>query len=118
MAYSSKVFDKIGNTVFCVMGDGEIAEGSVWEAVDFARNYSLDNLIAIVDVNKLGQSQHTMHNADVKTIQKKFQAFGWEAVVVDGHNLKKIVQTLNKFRNTNGKPKVIVADTLKGKYFT
>ncbi len=91
MAYSSKYFDKIGNTVFCVCGDGEIAEGSVWEAVDFARNYRLDNLVAVVDVNKLGQSQHTMHNGDVKAIQKKFEAFGWEAVVVDGHNLKKIV---------------------------
>jgi transketolase len=57
MAYSSKYFDKIDNRVFCVCGDGEIAEGSVWEAVDFSRNYKLDNLIAIIDVNRLGQSQ-------------------------------------------------------------
>jgi transketolase len=59
-----------------------------------------------------------MHNADVKAIQKKFDAFGWEAVVVNGHDLKSIVNVLDKFRNDNGKPKVIVADTLKGKYFT
>jgi transketolase len=57
MAYSSKYFDKIDNRVFCIMGDGEIAEGSVWEAVDFANTYKLNNLIAFVDLNGLGQSQ-------------------------------------------------------------
>ena len=59
-----------------------------------------------------------MHNSDVKAIQKKFDAFGWEAVIVNGHDLNSIVKVLDRFRNTNGKPKVIVADTLKGKYFT
>lgn len=117
MAYSSKYFDKINNTVFCVCGDGEIAEGSVWEAVDFARNYKLDNLIAIVDVNRLGQSQQTMHGHDVKSIAHKFESFGWETVVINGHNYSEIVSTLDKFREENGKPKVIVADTVKGKYF-
>ena len=60
MAYSSKYFDSINNRIFCVTGDGEIAEGSIWEAVDFARNYSLNNLTLFVDINRLGQSQATM----------------------------------------------------------
>lgn len=117
IAYSSKYFDKINNTIFCVCGDGEIAEGSVWEAVDFARNYKLDNLVAVIDVNRLGQSQQTMHGNDVKTIAQKFEAFGWETIVIDGHNYSQIVSTLDKLREENGKPKVIVADTFKGKYF-
>lgn len=74
-------------------------------------------MIAIVDVNKLGQSQHTMHNADVKSIAGKFEAFGWETITIDGHNYKDIVTTLDKLRKNNGKPKAIVADTFKGKYF-
>jgi transketolase len=60
MAYSSKNFDGIGNRVYCVMGDGEIAEGSVWEAANFASFYKLENLVGIVDVNRLGQSDPTM----------------------------------------------------------
>ena len=60
MAYSSKYFDNIDNRIFCITGDGEIAEGSIWEAVDFAANYKLNNLTAFVDINRLGQSQATM----------------------------------------------------------
>ena len=60
MAYSSKYFDKIDNRIFCVTGDGQMAEGSIWEAADFAQNYELNNLTLFVDVNRLGQSQATM----------------------------------------------------------
>lgn len=59
-----------------------------------------------------------MHNDQIKQIHKKFDSFGWEVITIDGHDLKKIVATLDKLRNDNGKPKVIIADTLKGKYFT
>lgn len=61
MAYSSKHFDKIDNRVFCITGDGEMAEGSVWEAADFAHNYKLNNLTVFMDMNRLGQSQPTMY---------------------------------------------------------
>lgn len=72
MAYSSKNIDKIDNRVFCILGDGEIAEGSVWEAANFASHYKLNNLIAIVDVNRLGQSEATMFEHDINSYHKKW----------------------------------------------
>lgn len=98
MAYSSKYFDGIDNRVFCVTGDGEIAEGSIWEAVDFARHYSLNNLTLFVDVNRLGQSQPTMLEHDMKIYQSKFAGFGWAAHVIDGHSVGEIVNALGKAR--------------------
>ncbi len=117
LAYSSKHLDKISNRVYCVVGDGEIAEGSIWEAVDFARIHALNNLITVVDVNRLGQSQSTMHEHNVNEIEKKFTAFGWEAIVVDGHNLNEVYYALEKARNNKKSPTVLVAKTSKGKDF-
>ena len=100
---------------YVLLGDGEIAEGSVWEAADAAAHYHLDNLCAIVDVNALGQSQSTEFGHDVERIAARWNAFGWKAVIVDGHDIGDIQQGLAMGRATSGRPTVLVARTLKGK---
>lgn len=99
---------------FVLMGDGECAEGAVWEAANAAREYKLSNLLAIVDVNRLGQSDPTMHQHDIKAYARKFKAFGWEVYEVDGHKIEKILEALASARKGPG-PKVILARTIKGK---
>ncbi len=102
--------------VFVLMGDGEMAEGSVWEAANFASYYKLHNLITIADVNGLGQSQETMFSHHVKEYANRFSAFGWEVITIDGHNFDEIDNALSKaVKNTTGKPVAIVAKTEKGK---
>jgi transketolase len=101
--------------VFVLMGDGETAEGSVWEAVQMAANRTLDNLIAIVDVNALGQSGPTMLGHDLDGYRRRFSAFGWRVQAIDGHDLAQVVTALRRARRTRGAPSVIVARTVKGK---
>jgi len=93
MALNAQRLDKLDYRTYVLMGDGETAEGGVWEAAALAAHYKLDNLVAIVDVNRLGQSQATMHGADGQAYAKKFGGFGWHTVVIDGHNLEQIVAT-------------------------
>ncbi|MCX7974380.1 MAG: transketolase [Candidatus Aminicenantes bacterium] len=100
--------------VYVLLGDGECAEGAVWEAANAARVASLDNLVAIVDVNRLGQSEATMHGHDLKAYERKFRAFGWEVFSIDGHNLEAILEALKAARKSQG-PSVILAKTIKGK---
>lgn len=106
--------------VFVLLGDSELAEGQNWEAAELASYYHASNLIAIVDVNRLGQRGETMLGWDLESYAKRFTAFGWNAVVVnDGHNLDEIQKTysevLNYSQNTNHSPSVIIARTVKGK---
>ena len=82
------------------MGDGESAEGSVWEAASFSSHYKLDNLVAIVDVNRLGQSQPTALQHDMETYRKRFDALGFKALVVDGHNIQEIYRALHTAKCT------------------
>jgi len=101
--------------VFTVLGDGEMAEGSNWEAMMFASHYKLDNLCAILDYNKL---QITAPNADVmglEPIDQKLEAFGWAVKHVDGHNLEELSNTFNNLPLVAGKPTFIIAHTTKGK---
>ncbi|CAH0997713.1 Apulose-4-phosphate transketolase subunit A [Emticicia aquatica] len=101
--------------VFTVLGDGEMAEGSNWEAMMFAAHYKLDNLCAILDYNKL---QITAPNAEVmglEPIDKKLEAFGWAVKHVDGHNLEELTQTLKNLPFETGKPSFLIAHTVKGK---
>lgn len=101
--------------VFTVLGDGEMAEGSNWEAMMFAAHYKLDNLCAILDYNKL---QITAPNADViglEPIDQKLEAFGWAVKHVDGHNLEELSNTFNNLPLVAGKPTFIIAHTTKGK---
>ena len=115
MALNGKYLDKIGNNIFVLMGDGEVAEGSVWEAAEIASYYKLDNLIGIVDVNGLGQSQRTMYGHDTEVYRRRFEAFGWHAVAIDGHNVAEIIAALDEAMAVTDKPAVIVAATRKGK---
>lgn len=115
MALAGKRLDRLDYRVTVLLGDGEIAEGGVWEAASMASHYALDNLTAIIDVNGMGQSGPTMYDFDVETYRRRFSAFGWHALAVDGHDLAAVVAACNEARATTGKPTVLVARTLKGK---
>jgi transketolase len=114
MALAAKM-DKLPYRVYALLGDGEVAEGGVWEAIAFAAHYRLDNLTAIVDVNRLGQSGPTMLQHDLQTYARRFDAFGWHPIPIDGHDLTQILRALDEAKSVKGKPTVILARTLKGK---
>jgi transketolase len=116
-AYSSKVIDKIANRYYCILGDGECAEGSVWEAAAFGSYYKLDNLVAIVDVNRLGQSMPTTLEHHTEVYASRFAGFGWHTIEIDGHNVSEIINALDEARKIMNKPVAIIAKTFKGKYF-
>ncbi|MFH1683242.1 MAG: transketolase [Candidatus Woesearchaeota archaeon] len=116
MALAQKMLKSPART-FVLMGDGEIAEGSVWEACNLAAHFKTDNLFAIVDVNGLGQSQQTMHGHDVVAYQKKFAAFGFESLVVDGHDLEALKNAFAYLKKSK-KPKALLCSTIKGKGFS
>ena len=99
---------------YCITGDGETAEGSVWEAASFASYYKLDNLVLIVDVNRLGQSQPAALEHDVETYRKRFDAFGWNAIIVDGHSIEEVCKAFHDAKQCKDKPTCLVAKTFKG----
>ena len=99
---------------YVLLGDGECAEGSVWEAADVGYFQKLDNLCAIVDVNGLGQSRPTQFGHDMDEFSRRWQAFGWHAVVIDGHDMQAILNALHDARTTKGRPTAILARTIKG----
>jgi len=113
MALAARI-DKRDYHTWVLMGDGETAEGSVWEAAETASYYKMSNLTAIVDVNRLGQSQPTMLQHDLETYKKRFAAFGWRPLVIDGHDMLQIVSALRKARRGKDAPTVILAKTFKG----
>ncbi|XP_061668479.1 transketolase-like protein 2 [Syngnathoides biaculeatus] len=115
MAYTGKYFDKSSYRVYCIMGDGECSEGSVWEAMAFASHYKLDNLVAIMDVNRLGQSEPAPLQHDMEIYHKRCEAFGWNTYVVDGHNVEELCKAFWNAKQFKGKPTCIVAKTFKGK---
>jgi transketolase len=100
---------------YVLLGDGESAEGSVWEAADVAALDRLDNLCGITDVNALGQSRATMWGHDMEQFARRWRAFGWNAIVIDGHDMTAILDALSAARATRGQPTMILAKTLKGK---
>jgi len=100
---------------YVLLGDGESAEGSVWEAGDVASFHKLDSLCGITDMNALGQSGPTHLQHDVEALADRWRAFGWNAIAVDGHDLPALLEALDKARQTRGRPTMIVARTLKGK---
>ena len=100
---------------YVLIGDGESAEGSVWEAAQVADRYRLDNLCGIIDVNGFGQSRATQWGHDMAAYRERWKAFGWHAVVVDGHDVGAIVAALEEARGTTGRPTMILARTVKGK---
>ncbi|XP_060737274.1 transketolase-like [Tachysurus vachellii] len=112
MAYTGKYFDKASYRVYCMLGDGELSEGSVWEAMAFASFYQLNNLVAILDINRLGQSDPAPLQHQVEKYKKRCEAFGWYAVIVDGHNVEELCKALCQ---PHDQPTCIVAQTFKGK---
>ncbi|MBA3913829.1 MAG: transketolase, partial [Acidobacteriales bacterium] len=103
------------NKTYCIMGDGEQQEGSVWEAIMEAAHYQLNNLIAIVDVNRLQIDGFVSDVMNVQPLEDKYRSFGWEVLSIDGHDMKQIVDAFEKAKNVTGKPVVILAATVKGK---
>lgn len=114
MAKAAKL-NKMNHKVVVLLSDGECDEGTVWEAAMFSSHHKLNNLIAIIDYNKI-QSLDTIENTlGLEPFKQKWESFGWEAINIDGHNHSLIKKTFSNLPLTNGKPVVIIADTTKGK---
>ncbi|WP_413759594.1 transketolase [Streptomyces sp. MMBL 11-3] len=115
IALAGKRLDRSGYRVWVLCGDSELAEGSVWEAAEHAAYEELDNLTVIVDVNRLGQRGPTRHGHDLHAYARRFQAFGWHTVEVDGHDVEAVDRAYGEAASTAGQPTAILARTLKGK---
>jgi transketolase len=115
MALGAKYLDRMPTHVWVLHGDSEMAEGSVWEAFEHASHYQLDNLTAILDVNRLGQRGETMVGWNTAVYVQRAEAFGWHAIEIDGHNVEEIDRAYAEALETEGRPTVVVARTVKGK---
>lgn len=114
MALSSKI-NHDGYRVYCLLGDGEIEEGQVWEAAMTASKYKLDNLCAILDYNGLQIDGKIEDVIGLDNIEGKFKSFGFNTIVVDGHNIGQLLDSFQTAKITKGKPTIIIAKTIKGK---
>ena len=115
IALAGKKLDRLPYRVWALCGDSEMAEGSMWEAFEHAAFYGLDNLTAIIDVNKWGQRGETMHGWDLDSYANRARDFGWHTIEIDGHDVEQIDQAYGDALAQQGQPTVIVARTLKGK---
>src|SRR3990167_6927354 len=103
--------ERLPYLTYVLMGDGECAEGSVWETMEMASFYKADNLVGIIDVNRLGQSGETLLGWDVDLYKKRVEAFGWQAQVVNGHDLGQLLRLWEGLPTNKGKPVMIIAKT-------
>ena len=115
IALNAKFLDKADYRTYVLLGDGESVEGSIWEAAEFARHKHLDNLCAIVDINRLGQSDPTILEHDLQAYRSRWQGFGWHALTVDGHDPESLLRAFQGASHHRGEPTVILAKTFKGK---
>jgi transketolase len=115
MALNAKRLDKLPYLTYVLLGDSEMAEGSQWEAIQLAAHYELDNLIGILDVNRLGQRGETMYGHDLQAYEQRIASFGWETILVDGHSFEEILPAYQQAALVSGKPVMIIARTVKGK---
>lgn len=117
MALGLRLNENPRSRVYCLVGDGECNEGNIWEAAMSAAHNHLDNLIAIVDYNKVMAKGMLWQMMSIEPFRDKWEAFGWNVHEVDGHDIQELVETLHKARwiTANGKPNVIIAHTVKGK---
>ncbi len=113
MALSAKL-DKRDFYTYVLLGDSEISEGAIWEAAEIAHFYKLNNLIALLDCNRLGQSTEALHGHHLERYAAKFEAFGWKSLTIDGHDMHQIMTALDKARDSDDMPTIIIAKTLKG----
>ena len=114
LALANKLREKDGR-IFVLLGDGECEEGSVWEAAMFASHHRLDNLIAIVDYNKIQSMGRVEDIVGLEPFVDKWKSFGWKVIEANGHDFGALIQTFKKIRHSKGKPIVIIAHTIKGK---
>ena len=114
VALAGQQLDRLPYRIWCLCGDSEMAEGSIWEAFEAAAFHSLANLTAIIDVNRLGQTGETMHGWDLDLFARRAKAFGWHAIEIDGHDLDAIDQAYAEALATTDRPSVILAKTEKG----
>ena len=115
LALTGKRLDRLPYRVWVLCGDSEMTEGSVWEAFEHAAHEGLDNLVVIVDVNRLGQTGETMHGWDLGSYADRARAFGWRTIEIDGHDLEQIDAALTEAADPSGKPTVVLARTKKGR---
>lgn len=115
MALNGKYLDHTDYRTYVLLGDGESVEGSVWEAAEIARHYQLDNLCAIIDINRLGQSDPTMLQHDLEAYRERWEGLGWQALPVDGHDYASLLQAFEQAAQTKNVPTVLLAKTFKGK---
>src|SRR5579885_339068 len=108
MALAARL-DQSDRRIYVLMGDGESAEGSVWEAVHAAAHYKLDNLCATIDINRLGQSEATMEGHDLEAYRRRFDAFGWNAIAVDGHDIDALLDAYHRAEETRNRPTIVLA---------
>jgi len=114
MAMASRL-NKMNNRIYCLLGDGEVEEGQIWEAAMTSAHYKLDNVCVILDNNNLQIDGKVNEVMSIYPIDEKFKAFGFEVINIDGHNIEEIMKAFKKARETKGKPTIIIAKTIKGK---
>ena len=114
MALNAKMFDENYRT-YVILGDGEVQEGQIWEAAMTAAHYKLDNLCAFLDSNNLQIDGNVSEIMGVEPLDKKWEAFGWNVIKIDGHDFEQILSAFDKARECKGKPTMIIAKTIKGK---
>src|SRR5579863_3974245 len=114
IALCGKYLDKLPYHIWVLLGDSEMAEGSIWEAFDHATHYKLDNMVAILDCNRLGQRGETELGWNTAAYEARAKAFGWNAIVIDGHNYDEINQAFAEASKPNGSPTLIIGKTMKG----
>src|SRR6202000_986857 len=115
VALAGAKLDRLPYRVWVLCGDSEMAEGSMWEAFQHAGWEGLDNIVAIIDVNRLGQTRETMLGWDLEGYVKRIEAVGWNAIAIDGHDVEQIEQAYAEAERTKGRPTAIIARTKKGK---
>ncbi len=115
MALNAKYIDKLPYYTYVLLGDSEMTEGSQWEAIQIAAHYKLDNLIGIIDVNRLGQRGETIYGWHIEAYEDRISSFGWETITVDGHNIEEIADAYECALKVKGRPTMIIAKTVKGK---
>ena len=115
VALAGKKLDRLPYRIWCLCGDSELAEGSTWEAFEHAAFAGLDNLTAILDINRLGQRGETMHGWDLASYRRRVEAYGWAAIEIDGNDVEAIDRAYEEASSTTGRPTAIIARTIKGK---
>jgi transketolase len=117
LALGLRLEDNFASRVYCLLGDGECNEGQIWEAAMSAAHYGLDNLIAVVDYNKVMAKGKMSDLMPVEPLRAKFEAFGWTALECDGHDIKELCATFHraKYLEMNGRPVAVIAHTVKGR---